>query len=80
MKLHFYTIYDKKLEAYHQPWILENNNVALRQFQDLVTGDTAIAKHPEDYSIWLNGSFETTTGEIESIELELLAKAHEFVI
>ena len=80
MKMQLYTIFDKKLEAYHQPFCLENENVALRQFQNMAKSESTIATNPEDYSLWHTATFETTTGEIETFEIKLLAKAHEFVI
>ena len=80
MKMQLYTIFDKQLEAYHQPFCLENDNIALRQFQNMVKSESTIATNPEDYSLWHTATFETTTGETETFETILLAKAHEFVI
>ncbi|AXH74062.1 MAG: nonstructural protein [Microviridae sp.] len=80
MKMQLYTIFDKQLEAYHQPFCLENDNVALRQFQNMAKSESTIATNPEDYSLWHTATFETTTGETETFEIKLLAKAHEFVI
>lgn len=78
--MHLFTIFDKKLEAYHQPFCLENENIALRQFQNMAKKESSIADNPEDYSLWHTATFETTTGETETFEPKLLAKAHEFVI
>lgn len=80
MKIYLYTIYDKKLEAYHQPYCLENDNLALRQFQNMVKKESSIHDNPEDYSLWNTATFETTSGETETFEPILLAKALEFVI
>ena len=80
MKMQLYTIFDKKLEAYHQPFCLENDNIALRQFQNMAKKESAIADNPEDYSLWHTATFETTSGTTKSFEPQLLAKAHEFVI
>ncbi len=80
MKMQLYTIFDKQLEAYHQPFCLENDNIALRQFQNMAKSESTIATNPEDYSLWHTATFETTTGETETFEIKLLAKAHEFVI
>ena len=78
--MNLYTIFDKQLEAYHQPFCLENDNIALRQFQNMAKSESTIATNPEDYSLWHTATFETTTGETETFEIKLLAKAHEFVI
>lgn len=80
MKMQLYTIFDNKLNAYHQPFCLENDDIALRQFQNMATKESSIADNPEDYSLWHTATFETTTGETKSIDLKLLAKAHEFVL
>ena len=80
MKMQLYTIFDSKLEAYHQPFCLENDNIALRQFQNMANKESSIADNPEDYSLWHTATFETTTGETETFEIKLLAKAHEIVI
>ena len=80
MKMQLYTIFDKQLEAYHQPFCLENDNIALRQFQNMAKSESTIATNPEDYSLWHTATFETTTGETQTFEIKLLAKAHEFVI
>ena len=80
MKMQLYTIFDKQLEAYHQPFCLENDNIALRQFQNMAKSESTIATNPEDYSLWHTATFETTTGETKTFEPQLLAKAHEFVI
>ena len=80
MKLNQYTIFDACLEAYHQPYSLENDAMALRQFADMANDETQIAKNPTDYSLWYIGSFETTTGEFTPLEPTCIAKAHEHVI
>jgi hypothetical protein len=80
MKMQLYTIFDKKLEGYHQPFCLENDNIALRQFQNMARKESAIADNPEDYSLWHTATFETTTGKTKTFDIKLLAKAHEFVI
>ena len=80
MKLSKYTIFDSKLEAYHQDYSLENDAIALRQFADMANEETQISKNPEDYSLWRIGSFETTSGELTSEVPTCIAKAHEHVL
>ena len=80
MQLSKYTIFDSKLEAYHQDYSLENDAIALRQFADMANEDTHIAKNPEDYSLWKIGEYENTTGELIPQEPVCIAKAHEHVI
>ena len=80
MKLSKYTIFDSKLEAYHQDYSLENDAIALRQFADMANEETQISKNPEDYSLWRIGSFETTSGELTAEIPTCIAKAHEHVL
>jgi hypothetical protein len=80
MKLSKYTIFDSKLEAYHQDYSLENDAIALRQFADMANEETQISKNPEDYSLWRIGSFETTSGELTAEVPTCIAKAHEHVL
>jgi hypothetical protein len=46
----------------------------------MAKSESTIATNPEDYSLWHTATFETTTGETQTFEIKLLAKAHEFVI
>ena len=80
MILNKYTIFDTALQAYHQDYSLETEALALRQFADMANEETQIAKNPEDYSLWHIGTFETTTGQLTSIEPVCIAKAHEHVL
>ena len=80
MKLCQYTIFDNVHEAYHHPYSMENDAMALRQFANMANDDTQIAKNPEDYSLWHLGSFETTTGECSLIPHQKLAGAHEHIV
>ena len=58
MKLCQYTIFDNVHEAYHHPYSMENDAMALRQFANMANDDTQIAKNPEDYSLWALGSLK----------------------
>ena len=80
MKLCQYTIFDNVHEAYHHPYSMENDAMALRQFANMANDDTQIAKNPEDYSLWALGSFETTTGIFKTHDPKKLAGAHEHVV
>jgi len=56
---------DKKARAYATPFFQAHVDVAIRAFKGAVNDPThPIAKHPEDYSLWLIGTFDDNTGLI----------------
>lgn len=67
MKLLMFSILDGKSGVYNSPFPAVSRGVALRMFTDLVNDPkTSIARHPEDYTICELGSFEDSTGIMES--------------
>lgn len=67
MKMFMYSILDGKSGIYNNPFPAVSRGVALRMFTDLVNDPkTSIARHPEDYTICELGSFEDSTGLMES--------------
>jgi len=68
MKMMMFSILDGKSGMYNQPFPAVSRGVALRMFTDLVNDQkTAIARHPEDYTICEIGSFEDSTGLLEPL-------------
>lgn len=58
-----YAMRDDKLAQFHQPYLIPNNAVALRQFSDLVNDrNTEVSKHSEDFSIWYLALYDATDG------------------
>lgn len=61
MKL--YTIYDSKAQAFIPPFLMPTDAEALRAFDDVVNDpSTMFNKHPEDYTLFCTGSFDSQTG------------------
>lgn len=76
-----YSMYDEKAESYNRPFIFTTNGQATRAFSDGVKdGQSNLAKHYQDYSLYCIGTFNETTGEVNSIKpVELICRASEFV-
>lgn len=75
MKLHIYTVYDSKADAYLKPFFSQSNGAAIRSLTDTVnSGDNnnMITSHPEDYSLFLIGEWDESTGLLSRRE----GKAH----
>lgn len=67
MKKCLFSILDGKSGVYNDTFTAISRGVALRLFTDLVNDPkTTIARHPEDYTICEVGTFEDTTGILES--------------
>ncbi|AXL14623.1 nonstructural protein [Microviridae sp.] len=61
MKLNMYVIYDAKAEVYNKPFYLLNDDVARRSAEQLMQdGNTDIARHPEDFTMFKLGTFDDT--------------------
>jgi len=67
MKLNVYAIFDEKACTFSQPFTQNHNGQAIRLFQDLVRdNNSTISKHPEDYKLYQLGTYDDTSGELES--------------
>jgi hypothetical protein len=78
--LHIFSIYDTKANAYLQPFIMPTVSEATRLFGDCVTNpEHPFGKHPEDYSLFLAGTFNVQSGKFEMLEtLNCLGQALQF--
>jgi hypothetical protein len=74
-KLKMYTIYDKKAGVCWQPFFVEHEIQAKRQFARLVSDDDSHVKtYPEDFRMLKLGEFDQETGEVTGeIEIDLEA-------
>lgn len=79
MKYVICSVYDKATEAYMRPFFAQSEGQALRLFIDEANGDTPINQHPEDYAMFILGSFYDHNGEILPVEPKCLARAHEII-
>lgn len=78
----FFSIYDSKTGHYWLPMVAINSQDMIRQVTNQLAKpdsfDTAIGRNPEDYSLFLIGSFDQKTGYIKPCEPVVhIANIHE---
>lgn len=65
MKRSIYSVYDLKAKTYCNPFVMENDDCAIREFataaNDLTTN---IGKYPSDYCLYSVGQFDYDTGTL----------------
>lgn len=67
MILKMYSLYDNATKAFAHPFFMNTDNEAIRAVASLTTEDDhALAKHPADYSLFLVGEWDSTTGTIDN--------------
>lgn len=72
------SVYDKAVEAYARPFVVQSKGQATRSFADEANRPgSEINTHPEDYSLFHIGNFTDNNAELEPIEPICLARAHE---
>lgn len=78
-----YAIRDNKVGTFAPPCLFENDATAIRAFGDLVSRDkdSLMHVHPEDFSLWALGHFDTETGCIvqDKEDFRTLANASDFI-
>lgn len=63
MKHQVFAVYDAKAENFGMPIYMHNKGEALRAFTDQANdGQSMISKHPEDFTLFHLGEFESSTG------------------
>jgi hypothetical protein len=80
MILNVYSVYDKKAQSYLTMFCRSHDGEALRSFADDVSNaNSPFAKHPEDYSLYKLGQFNSITGELIGHKSKPLSEAVAFV-
>lgn len=63
MKFWVFSVHDSKGETYNTPMFLPAKGMAVRAFGDQANDPgSEINKHPEDYTLFCIGEYETDTG------------------
>lgn len=72
-----FAIRDTKAEAFHQPFFTKTVSEAERSFHQLVNDpQSLVAKYPEDYDLYMIGSYDTNTGGLTTLDTpQHIAKA-----
>lgn len=72
----FFAVLDSKAGIYGNPFISLNTETAIRDFTYATTDpETQISRYPEDFALYLLGSFNDETGEIIHAGVEILVHA-----
>lgn len=73
------SIFDGKAEAYMQPFFVQAIGVAKREFGNLVNDPShPIGKHPEDYTLFVVGTWEEMEGKLVSLEPRAIGNGLDF--
>lgn len=60
-------VFDNKVKAFMPPFFQVNEAVAKRSFGDVANNyETAIGRNPDDYCLYVIGTFDDNTGELRS--------------
>ncbi|WNK13782.1 MAG: nonstructural protein [Microvirus sp.] len=78
--LQIVALFDQAVEAFGTPFFVPHIGSAVRSFTDEASNpESAIYKHPTDYSLYHIGTFDPASGALDSFEHKLrLARAQDF--
>lgn len=80
MKLHAYSIYDRKALVYNAPFFSVSDGSAVRSFSDLANDlQTTVGRHPGDYVLFRVGDFDDQSGKLLPITAAHCADASALV-
>lgn len=75
-----FAVKDEAVSAFGQPIFVRARGEALRAFQDeCANKDSAIHKHPNDYSLWNIGTYDDNTGALTALEPQKIASARDYL-
>lgn len=80
MLQNIYAVRDEKVQSFLKPFFIQTNGAAIRAFQDASRDPkTALYAHPEDYVLYLVGTFDDESAVFTSVSpVQFLARASEF--
>jgi len=81
MKHQMFAIYDSKANAYLPPWVIHQNEMAIRLFADMCNDPKhQFGKNPADYTLFNIGAYDDNKGQVENQKLNIsLGNGIEFV-
>lgn len=80
MKLGVYTVLDKAVGAFLQPFFARSTGEALRSFGDAVNGQSGpFSNHPHDFTLYQLGDFDDGSGIFTVGEPHRIVGAHELL-
>jgi len=79
-KLQLFAVLDNKMELYLAPITARNIAVAVRIFETAVLSQGHdFNTHPDDYSLWLIGEFDQSSGEVKSLPAKTVVQGHQII-
>lgn len=70
------SIRDSAMDGFIRPFVVPGTGIAIRSFSDEVNRDgSEMAKHPQDYELFVIGYFDERSGEIVGEKPRSLARA-----
>lgn len=74
-------VMDKKAQVFNPPVAFENKEDAKRGFYDLCSNrDTLVGRHPEDFALYLVGSFDVCFGVLDVVPRVTLTDGTEYLM
>ena len=61
-----YAMKDNLANVFMQPQLFQNENVALRNFSEIINGQSLFKNNPADFELWKLGEFDDQEGFITS--------------
>jgi hypothetical protein len=82
MKLKIYSIYDQDAKAFMRPFLLVNDGLAIRTFQDQINAEEAnpLSTHPDKFTLYYIGEFDDHDANLENIDPISLGNGKQYVI
>lgn len=79
MNQNIYSIYDNKTLVFNTPFFALNNAAAIRTFSDAANDqNTNICRHPTDFCLFMIGTYDQQTGEIQALDHQNLGLASDY--
>lgn len=80
MKMLAFAVYDSKAQYYEKPMFARSKGEMLRVFGDVANNkEHPVGAHPEDYSLFLVGEYDQTSGVLTNVPKEVVIGAWEMV-
>lgn len=74
MQTELFAVYDAKAQAFGNPFVMQNRAMAIRAFKFAVNDkQTEPGKFPEDYSLFILGTYNDADASIETITQTCIA-------
>lgn len=81
MNLQICAVYDSAAEVFGRPFFVPSTGVAIRSFRDEINNpDSAMCKHPDDYTLYNLGRFDDSMGGFDVHTPEALLRGKDAVV